>query len=66
MRDRSLSLWLTLLFGIPGITVLMLAWLWPAMVADKIAASCIGSAGLFVASIQVLTLRHALGKTDNG
>jgi uncharacterized membrane protein YhaH (DUF805 family) len=65
MRDKSLSIWLTLLFGIPGIAVLMLAWLWPALVMDKIAASFVGSAGLSVALIQALMLKRSPGRTDN-
>ena len=66
MRDRSLSIWLALLFGIPGMAVLMLAWLWPALVADKIAASFVGSIGLSVALIQALMLKRSLRRTANG
>ena len=31
MRDRSLGIWLAALFAIPGLAVLMLAWLWPVL-----------------------------------
>ena len=64
MKDKSLGIWLAVLFAIPGIAVLMLAWLWPALVADKIAASFVGSAGILIASIQVLRLKHSPGRLD--
>ena len=65
MRDKSLSILLIVLFGIPGIAVLMLAWLWPVLEAERITATVIGSAGLLVAIIQVLALKLSMGRADN-
>jgi uncharacterized membrane protein YhaH (DUF805 family) len=64
MRDKSLSMWLIVMFGIPGIAVLMLAWLWPVLEAERNMAFFVGSAGLLVALIQTLTLKRSPGRTD--
>lgn len=63
MRDKSLGIWLTVLFGISGIAVLLLAWLWPTLEPERITATLTGSAGILVALIQVLTLRRSPGRT---
>ena len=65
MRDKSLSIWLIIVFGIPGIAVLMLAWLWPVLEAERNMAFFVGSAGLLGALIQMLTLKRSPGRRDN-
>ena len=65
MRDKSLSIWLTVLFGISGIAILMLAWLWPILESDRITAIFAGSAGLFIALARVLMLKHSPGRMDD-
>ena len=57
MRDKSLGIWLIVLFGISGIAMLMLVWLWPTLELERVTATIIGSAGLSVATIQALTLK---------
>ncbi len=65
MRDKSLTMWLIVMFGIPGIAVLMLAWLWPVLESERSMAFFVGSAGLLVALIQMMTLKRSPGRTDN-
>ncbi len=66
MRDKSLTIWLIIVFGIPGIAVLMLAWLWPVLESERSMAFFVGSAGLLVALIQMLALKRSPARTDNG
>jgi hypothetical protein len=58
-RDKSLGIWLIVLFGIPGMAVLMLAWLWPTLQSERITAIFAGSTGLLVSLIQILTLKRS-------
>jgi hypothetical protein len=64
-RDRSLGIWLIVLFGIPGMVILMLAWLWPTLASERITAIFAGSTGLLVALTQVLMLKRSPDRTDN-
>ena len=64
-EDRSPGIFLTILFGVLGLTVLMLAWLWPATASDRIIAILVGSAGLFWALVRIPSLRHSPGRTDD-
>ena len=65
MIDKSLGMSLMVLFGISGIAMLMLVWLWPTLELERITATFVGSAGLFVATIQALTLKRSASKRDN-
>ena len=65
MIDKSLSVWLMVLFGIPGISVLILAWLWPVLESERIVAVFVGSVGLLLALSQILVLKRSPGRTDN-
>jgi len=65
MRDKSLGIMLMVLFGISGIAVLMLAWLWPTLQSERITAIFAGSTGLLVALTQVLILKRSPGRTGN-
>jgi len=57
MKDKSLGVFLILLFGGLGITILMLAWLRPMPESERILSTFLGSIGLFVALSQVLLLK---------
>ena len=63
MRDKSTGIWLIILFGISGIAVLMLAWLWPILESERIPAIFAGSAGLFIALTRLLMLKRSSGVT---
>ena len=57
MRDKSLNIFLIVLFGMSSIAILMLAWLRQMPESERILATFIGSAGLFVVFIRALMLR---------
>ena len=63
MKDKSLGIMLIVLFGISGIAVLLLGWLWPTLESERITATFAGSAGLLVASIEVLILKRSSATT---
>ena len=65
MKDKSLDIWMIVLFGISGIAVLLLAWLLPTLESERILATFAGSAGLFVALIRALMLKRLPVTTDN-
>ena len=62
IRDKSLGIFLMVLFGISGMAVLMLAWLWPILESERIMATFVGSAGLFMAITRVLMLKRSPGR----
>lgn len=59
MRDKSLGIWLIVMFGISGIAVMMLAWLWPTLESERITATLVGSVGILIALIRGLMLRQS-------
>ena len=65
MKDKSLDIWLIVLFGISGMAVLLLAWLWPTLESERIMATFAGSTGLFVALIRALMLKRLPVTTEN-
>jgi len=64
MRDKSLGILLMVLFGISGITVLVLAWLWPMPGTERILTTFIGTFGLGVALSRVPLLKSAKPRAD--
>ena len=58
MKDKSLGIWLMVIFGLTGIIIIALAWLSPALESDRLAANFAGSIGIFVATGQALRLRN--------
>ena len=64
-EDKSLGIWLIALFGISGMAVIMLAWLWPALTSERIVATFVGSVGLFMALTRILMLKRLSVKADN-
>ncbi len=59
MKDKSLGIWLIALFGVSGLAVITLAWLWPTLQSDRIVATLTGLVGIAVAIIRALTLRQS-------
>lgn len=64
MRDKSLGIFLMVLFGISGIAVLVLAWVWPMPTSERIPATLAGSIGIFVALVRVLLLKPLQNGTN--
>ena len=59
MRDKGLDIFLTVLFGIGGTTILLLSWTQPASLSERILATTIGAAGLiwvFVKSLPLISM----------
>ena len=62
--EKSRGLFLAVLFGVMGLTLLVLAWLIPVNASDRIIAAVMGSAGLFGAAIRIPALKR-ITKTDS-
>ena len=59
MRDKSLGVWMTAMFGISGLSIMALAWLWPTLQSERVVATLTGSVGLLIAVIHVVALRKS-------
>lgn len=59
MKDKSLGIWLIVMFGVSGLAVITLAWLWPTLQSDRIVATLTGLVGIAIAAICALTLRQS-------
>ena len=59
MKDKSLGIWLIVMFGVSGLAVIALAWLWPTLQSDRIVATLTGLVGIAVAVIRALTFRQS-------
>ena len=46
MTDKSLDIFLKLLFGLGGITLLVIAWVQPMLVSERVLTASVGSIGL--------------------
>jgi len=64
MGDKSLSMLLAVLFGISGVTILVLAWVQPMPASERILTIIIGSVGLFVALVRARLLKSPQAKVD--
>ena len=62
--EKSRGLFLAVLFGVMGLTLLILAWLIPVNASDRIIAAVMGSAGIFGAAIRIPMLKR-MQKTDS-
>ena len=56
MRDKGLEVFLTTLFGIGGITILLLVWTEPGSLFQRIITTIVGSVGLIWALTKALSL----------
>ena len=64
MIDKSLEIFLMLLFGTGGITILVLAWV-PAMpLSERIVTICVGAMGLLWVLVRASTLMLARAKIN--
>jgi hypothetical protein len=57
MRDKSLSIFLMVLFAISSIAILVVAWLRPMPDIDKIITTIIGSAGILFVLVRSLPIK---------
>ena len=64
MKDKSLDITLIIVFGISGIVVTLMAWLWPAMESERITATLAGMLGLFIGLARYIGLRKSI-KREN-
>lgn len=64
MIDKSLNMFLVVLFGVSGIAILVLAWVWPMPASERIIATFVGSTGFFMALIRALLLKSPRVRTD--
>lgn len=64
MKDKSLEIMLMTVFGITGLTITMMAWLWPAMEAQRIMATLVGLAGILTAVYKYIGLRKLARQGD--
>ncbi len=62
MKDKSLGIWLIVLFGVSGLTAISLGWLLPWLESERIVATLAGLGGIMIAVIRALMLRQS---TDN-
>ena len=60
MRDRDFDMFLEVLFGVGGITILIFTWIQPMPVSERIFNTFIGSIGILWAIIRVPLLRAKL------
>ena len=58
-RDKSLSIFLVVLFAISGVAILVLTWLQPMPGTERVLSTLIGLAGLLVAMEWGKLLRSA-------
>ena len=57
MRDRGLAIFLKALFGVGGISILILTWVQPMSVLERTVATTIGLISLLPVLIGILYLR---------
>ena len=62
MIDRTLDIFLMVIFGTGGIVVLTLAWIQPISLSERILTTSVGSAGLLWVLIRLLLLRSVSTK----
>ncbi len=63
MSDKSLDIFLMVLFGMGGITLLILAWAQPMPLMERILIISAGLIGIFWVLIRLLGLRSLPAKT---
>ena len=66
MNDKSLDIFLMVLFGLGGLAILTLAWVQPMPASERILATIIGSIGLVWVFFRALSLKPIPAKTRNG
>ena len=66
MVDKSLGIFLMALFGVSGVIILAVAWMWSMPVSERILTVLVGSVGLFVAGNRALVLKALQVRTKTG
>ena len=66
MTDKSLDIFLMVLFGLGGLAILTLAWVRPMPTSERILTTIIGAIGLVWVSLRALSLKPILAETRNG
>ena len=56
--DRSLGIWLMIIFGLSGMAVILFAWLAPSSLSSRVMATVTGSVGVIIAAARGFTLRQ--------
>ena len=64
MKDKSLEITLIAIFGISGLSVMLMAWLWPSMESQRIMATLAGLTGLLIAVFKYIALRKIFRGED--
>jgi positive regulator of sigma E activity len=64
MKDKSLKVMMMVMFGIPGVAMMVLAWLLPHLSEDRVVALFAGLMGVGVAVVLWLGMRSE--QTENG
>ena len=59
VKDKSLSIFLVVLFAIAGVAILVLTWLQPMSGTERVLSTLIGSTGLMMATGRGMTLKSA-------
>ena len=57
MRDKALDIFMIVLFGLGGIAILILAWVQPMPLLERVSTTFIGSTGLLGVLIWVLRVK---------
>jgi hypothetical protein len=57
MKDKSLEISLIAVFGISGMAIILLGWLWPALESDRIMATLVGLTGMLIAFFRYMGLK---------
>lgn len=57
MKDKSLEISLIVIFGISGMSVTLLAWLWAGMESQRIMGTLVGLAGVTIAFFKYMSLK---------
>ena len=57
MHDKSMTLFIMMLLVIGGIIILILTWLEPTSLSERIATSIIGAAGIMTVCIRLLMMQ---------
>ena len=64
MKDKTLGIWLIVIFGVSGLAITVLAWLWPALESDRVMATLAGLIGIGIAVTYAFMLRQSPGGSD--
>ncbi|MDD4859421.1 MAG: hypothetical protein PHR56_04375 [Dehalococcoidales bacterium] len=62
MNNKSLNLMMTIFFGIPGLTVLVLSWFMPHLAQERAVALFAAAVGIAIAVFHGLKLRTPVRK----